>query len=385
MVWQRARRRSRWFAVPVCLLAAASLACGGSETAPAGKGTTDALPPVAARGQVSFQRVTPGTLQAKIAASGSIEARRVTEIGSEVSGRLIEVFVNVGDWVEAEVPLFQIDPAPYETALAEARAGLALAQAESENARLEEQRASRLAEQRVASQQDYDALRTQARVAGARVQQMRARVARAERDLERTRVVSPYAGSIVERRAHEGALAGPEAIVVLQESGVLEAILDVPEAPIPVRVGDLIRLYLQGVTEPLEAQVTSVNDRVDSETRTYEIRGPVSNPDLKAGSYVRADIFPSRTEPQPVVDRSSLITLDGRYYVFQLAEDRINRVAVQVGIFSEDRVEILSGLKVGDAVALGDMVSHLSDGERVIPSFVEPELAAAQPTPGDGR
>lgn len=345
--------------------------------------TADPLPPAAARGQVSFRRVTAGTLQAKIAASGSIEARRVTEIGSEVSGRLIEVFVDVGDWVEAEVPLFQIDPAPYETALAEARAGLALAQAESENARLEEQRASRLAEQRVASQQDYDALRTQARVASARVQQMRAQLARAERDLERTRVVSPYAGSIVERLAHEGALAGPEAIVVLQESGVLEAILDVPEAPVPVRVGDLIRLYPQGVTEPLEAQVTSVNDRVDSETRTYEIRGPVSNPDLKAGSYVRADIFPSRTKPYPVVDRSSLITLDGRYYVFQLAEDRIQRVSVQVGVMSEDRVEILSGLKVGDAVALGDVVSHLSDGERVIPSFVEPELAAAQPTPGD--
>jgi RND family efflux transporter MFP subunit len=334
---------------------------------------------------VSFRRVTTGTLQARIAASGSIEARRMTEIGSEVSGRLIEVFVDVGDWVEAEVPLFQIDPAPYETALAEARAGLALALAESENARLEEQRASQLAEQRVASQQDYDALRTQARVASARVQQMRAQVARAERDLERTRVISPYAGSIVERRAHEGALAGPAAIVVLQESGVLEAILDVPEAsPIPVRVGDLIHLHPQGATEPLEVRVTSVNDRVDPETRTYEIRGPVSSPDLKAGSYIGADIFPSRMEPHPVVDRSSLITLDGRYYVFRLAGDRIKRVAVQVGVFSEDRVEILAGLKVGDAVALGDVVSHLSDGEQVIPSFVEPELATAQPTPGDG-
>ena len=95
-----------------------------------------------------------------------------------------------------------------------------------------------LLEQSAASQQRYEQLRTQAEVAEARVAQMQARAARAERDLARTWVRAPYAGSVVERRAHEGALAGTSPVLVLQESGALEAILDVPEAtPVPVRVG----------------------------------------------------------------------------------------------------------------------------------------------------
>ena len=49
-------------------------------------------------------------------------------------GDFVEVLVDVGDTVATDAPLFRIDPGPYEMALAEARAGLALARAESENA-----------------------------------------------------------------------------------------------------------------------------------------------------------------------------------------------------------------------------------------------------------
>jgi hypothetical protein len=52
-------------------------------------------------------------------------------------------------------------------------------------------------DKRLASQQSYKALLTQAAMARARVEQMEARVQIAERDLERTRVTAPYAGSII--------------------------------------------------------------------------------------------------------------------------------------------------------------------------------------------
>src|SRR5262249_21345558 len=146
-----------------------------------------------------------------------------TEVAAEVPGRLESVFVAVGDEVEAGAPLFRVDPGPYEMALREARAGLALARAESRNAAAAADRVRLLLEQKAASQQRYEQLRTQADVARARVEQMEARVARAERDLERTSVRAPYAGSVVERRAHEGAVVGTAPVVVLQESGALEA------------------------------------------------------------------------------------------------------------------------------------------------------------------
>jgi membrane fusion protein (multidrug efflux system) len=210
-------RRSRWLSLVSSLGLLALAACtepsrveeGGEEMAESAAGAAGPRDPAAGE-PVVIQRVELGSIRTSMAASGSIRARRVTEIASEVSGRLARVFVDVGDIVEKADPLFRIDPESYEMALAEARAGLALTRAESENAARELDRVDKLVERRATSEQHSDRLRTGAAVARARVAQMEARVARAQRDLGCTLVRAPYAGSVVERRAHEGAMAGPQ-------------------------------------------------------------------------------------------------------------------------------------------------------------------------------
>jgi RND family efflux transporter MFP subunit len=318
--------------------------------------------------RVETQRVALGAIRTSMAASGAIRARRVTEIGAEVSGRLVQVLVDVGDVVEEGDPLFRIDARPYQMGLAEARAGLALARAQSANAAHEVERVAKLIEQSAASEQHFDQLQTAAAVSRAQVEQMEARVARAERDLECTLVRAPYAGSIVERRAHEGAMAGPVPILVLQETGVLEAVLAIPDAwPAPVRVGAEVRLYVEGLAEPLVTRIDRVCDRVDSETHTYEVRGPVDDPSgtAKAGSYLRAEVELSSGEPAPVVDRSALLTRDGRTYVFRVAGDTVERVPVRVGVMDQDRAQILRGVASGDEVVRGEAVGRLESGARI--------------------
>ena len=348
-------RVSRWIA----LLGLLSLAaCSGSDspgeaaaTGAAGSRSESGAP--AAVDRVETQRVKLGEVHTSMAASGAVRARRVTEIGAEVSGRLVQVLVDVGDTVEEGDPLFRIDARPYELGLAEARAGLALARAESENARHEVERVAKLIEQSAASEQHFDQLQTAAAVAEAQVEQMEARVARAERDLECTLVRAPYAGSVVERRAHEGAMAGPAPILVLQETGALEAVLAIPDAwPAPVRAGAEVRLYVEGLAEPLVTRIDRVSDRVDPETHTYEVRGPVDDPSrtVKAGSYLRAEVEMSSGEPAPIVDRSAVLTRDGRTYVFRVTEDTVERVPVRVGVVDDDRAQILNGLVDGDEV-----------------------------------
>jgi RND family efflux transporter MFP subunit len=314
----------------------------------------------------------------------------VTEVAAEVSGLLVEIFVDLGDTVDARAPLFRIDPGPYEMALAEARAGLALARAESENASQEAERMQSLFEENAVSRQRYDQVRTQAAVARARVTQMEARVARAERDLERTLVRAPYTGSIVDRRAHEGSMAGGAPIVVIQESGALEAILNVPEAtPIPVRVGDPVQIFVEALDHPLETRIERVSDRIDPQTRTYEVRCPVVDPSraVKAGAYVRAEVLPSREIARPVVDRSSVVSRDGRNLVMRIAQGIVEPVPVRIGLSADERVEILAGVEVGDVVVRGEAARRMSKGQRVDPVLVlaappsEPRTAAAAPVP----
>jgi RND family efflux transporter MFP subunit len=357
----------------VSLLLPLLIACGAGDTAE--QGEVASAPPTAAAeaspaapSGIEFERVTTAQLRTVISASGSIEARRITEIGAEVPGRIVEVLVDVGDTVEADQPLFRIDPGPYEMALAEAQAGLTLAWAESENAQQEATRLRQLVEQRAASQQRYDQLRTRAAVARAQVAQGKARVDRARRDLARTEVVAPYGANVVERRAHEGAMAGQSPILVLQEAGAFEAILNVPEAtPVAVRVGDPVQLFVEGVADPIRSRIDRVSKRVDPGTRTYEVRGSVADPSglLKAGSYARAELLCSRLEERPVVHSSSLITRDGRSYVLIVENGVVRHAQVRVGVVDGSLVEVLSGAEAGDLVVRGEATTRLADGTRV--------------------
>ena len=373
----------RWTS-PLLVLA---LACGGPSSEQAGKAEpTVALAapaaPEAGPERVETQRVETAQLKGTIAASGTIEARRITEVGSEVPGRIVAVLVDVGDHVEADAPLFRLDPGPYRMALAEAEA--ALARAQSANAQSEAARLRLLLEQNVASQQRYDQLRTQAEVARAQVAQMEARLEKARRDLAQTEVRAPYAASVVERRAHEGAMAGQAPILVLQESGALEAILNVPETtPVAVRAGDAVRLFVEGLPDPIAAKVASVSQRVDPGTRTYEVRADVvdASGQLKAGSYARAELSVTRSEARPVVHRSAVLTRDGRSFVLKVEEGVVRYAPVRVGVSEGEQVELLSGVAVGEVVVRGEATTRLADGARVAVSADGAQAANELPEP----
>lgn len=332
--------------------------------------------------KIPLARVADRQLKATLAASGSVQARRVTEIGSEVSGRIVRVLVDVGDSVEEGAELFLIDPEPYRMALAEAKAGLALAKAQSSNADAEVARIQKLIEQNAASQQRVDKLRTEAEVARARVAQGQAALDRARRDLARTRVEAPYAASVVERRAHEGSMSSGAPVLVLQERGALEFVVNVPEAsPAPVRPGDPVELIIEGLPDPIATTVSRVNARVNSESRTYQVRGEVPDPTgtVKAGSYLRAELGVQRSEARPTVRSSALVTRDGRTYVMRVENDIVHRTSVRVGIRDGRYAEILAGLETGDLVVHGPTAGRLADGTRI--RVKEPIQAARKDLP----
>ena len=129
-----------------------------------------------------------------------------------------------------------------------------------------------------------------------------------------------------------------------------------------------MRLYVEGLAEPLETRIDRVSDRVDPETHTYEVRGPVDDPSrtVKAGSYLRAEVEMSSGEPAPIVDRSALLTRDGRTYVFRRhPATPWSACRCASASWIEDRAQILSGLAGGDEVVRGEAVGRLEDGARI--------------------
>lgn len=339
---------------------------------------TDATPPapgssgITGAERVPVVRVGSARLRARITASGSVAARQVSELAAEVPGPLLAIRVDVGSTVDRGEELFRIDPGPYEMALAEAHAALALARAEADHSDQEERRIEALLESRSVSKQHYEQVRTQAAVARARVTQMQVRAARAARDLERTIVRAPYAGSVVARLAHEGAMAGSGPVLVLQESDALVAIVDVPEAaPIAVRIGDPVELFIEALDRPLATRVERVSDRIDPATRTYEVRCPVPDAThtVKAGAYVRAELAPMRADERPVLGREALLSHDGQNLVLRVEDDIITAAPVRIGVIDEHRMEVLDGLVPGDVVVSGEAVRRIAPGQRIEPVF----------------
>jgi RND family efflux transporter MFP subunit len=358
-------------------LAAALLALGCSRSSEPNAPAAAETPPVSAAPspgeaaeRVPTARVRRGELRAQITASGSVVARRTAALAASVPGRLARVHVDLGDPVREGDALFEIDAEPYRLSVEESRANLALARAEAAQAADEAERARTLADKEMIPRQQYERVRTQAASARARVEAAAARLERAEHDLSRCVVRAPFAGSIVDRHADEGAMAapGPQGVVVLQETSALEAVVDIPEAsPARVRPGDPARLFVEGGAEPLAATVGAVSDRIDAASRTYRVRIPLADPSrtLKSGAFVRAEIEPAPRSGALLIERSAIVSQDGRAYVLRVSGGVAERVLVRVGASGGAQAELLEGVAEGDEIVIGDAAARIASGVRV--------------------
>jgi membrane fusion protein (multidrug efflux system) len=358
------------------LIAAAALTGGGCDraapqhvAAPVARATeAAAADPLI---DVTTARVRRGSIRQRVSAPGSLVARRESQIGTEVAGRLVQIFVSEGDRVEAGAPLFQIDPEPYAVALRQAEAGLDVARAERGQMESDLARAQALRRQAVVSQQDLDRLQTAVAVAKAKERQAVEAVALARHNLDRTLVAAPYPASVAKRLADEGttALVQPQTIViVLQETAELEAHAAIPESQLAlVRVGDRASLRLEGVPEPIDTTVSAVNDTIDPATRTYLVKMRVPNADrqLKAGVFVHVEILPQIKTGALLVPPGAVRTEDGRTRVLAVRDGRAVPVPLEVGLVSEDAAEVLEGLSEGDEVVIGEAARTIAPGMRV--------------------
>ncbi|MDJ0868149.1 MAG: efflux RND transporter periplasmic adaptor subunit [Myxococcota bacterium] len=354
----------------VALLAAALLLLGACEGEREPR-RTQTLPVSDPAVEVETVPARVGSIAQRIAAPGSLVARRESRIGAQVHGLIERVFVTEGDRVEAGDPLFQIDPVPFEAALRSAEAGRDVARAERQQIEADLARARKLQKRKVVTEQEIDRLATSLAVAKAKERQADEAIAITKEDLERTLVEAPYAGSIARRLADEGttALVRPQTIVlVLQETAELEAEAAIPESQLQaVAIGDRGRVFVEGLPEPIEATVSAVGDTIDPATRTYFVKMRVPNPDraLKAGVFAQVEILPRERRDALLVPREAIRTEDGRARVITVRDEHAVAVPVQVGVVSEDEAELLSGIESGTPVIVGEAARTIAPGMRV--------------------
>jgi len=148
--------------------------------------------------------VSRGDIVQAVTANGTLTPVRNVEVGSQISGTLLDVKVDFNDRVKTGQILAQIDPATYERALGQAEAELANAAAALELAQLNFNRNKELFGSKLISKLEFDESRAGLSQAEANVKMRQANVERAKVDLSRTTIYAPIDGIVITRRIEVG-------------------------------------------------------------------------------------------------------------------------------------------------------------------------------------
>jgi len=230
---------------------------------------------------------------------------RQAEIRPQVSGILQKRHFTEGQQVAAGELLYQIDPAPYQAALATAEANLSRAQAAATNAEQRLKRLQGLLASQVVSQQDVDDARATLLQAAAEVQAATAQRQVSQINLNYTRITAPIAGQIGRSLVTEGALLTANQSEVLATIRQLEPIyVDLTQSS-----SELLQLRRQiqhdgqqivsvsleledGSQYPAQGELQFSEASVDPSTGMVTLRAVFPNPDglLLPGMFVRASL-----------------------------------------------------------------------------------------------
>jgi HlyD family secretion protein len=190
-------------------------------------------------GAVQYRTATVhrGEIIQTVTANGSLSPVRMVEVGSQISGTLLDIRVDFNSKVKAGDVIAQIDPATYERSLVQAEAELANAEAALELARLNFDRANELFANQLISKSEFDEAKVNRSQAEANVKTRQANVDRAKVDLSRTTIYAPIDGIVISKRVEIGqtvaaSLNAPTLFVIANDLARMQIEAAVSEADV---------------------------------------------------------------------------------------------------------------------------------------------------------
>jgi cobalt-zinc-cadmium efflux system membrane fusion protein len=293
----------------------------------------------------------------------------VSQINLPVPGRVTQVHVKTGDKVKVGDPLLTLS----SPEAAAARASAAAASAELEAAKKEMQRQDTMATQGVG-------IESERVTAQAKLRQIEAELARAQTTAGilgggggPTIVVrSPIEGTVISRRATVGTAAEPggEPLIEIGNPSALWVVAEVFERDlVQVKEGADVDVELSNDQAPRHGKVMTVGSALTGSLRSAPvyIQMDGSSDGIHAGMYARATIKAPAGQ-SIVLPAEAVLVKDGKKYVVyvkQAGEKFVPR-EVSVGRSVEGKIQILSGLNVGDQVVVKGALLLDAEAEQML-------------------
>lgn len=356
--------RTRFPGLPVLLLCGTLLAACSADRKPAAPPATGPLP-------VTVLEMTARTVPTSIEVMAQTEGAREAEVRARVGGIVTQRLYREGEPVKAGQALFQIDRAPYEIALAAARA-------RAEQTAREARRLKELVAGGAVAGKDADDAASADALAQAELRQ-------AELNLAWTTVTAPVAGITGRAEKSEGNLVAASdnlltSIHQTQPIWVRFALGESDLARFPnrrVTARDIAGIELvlpDGSVYARRGKLNFLASSIDTTLGTQQLRAEFDNPDLALlpGQFVRARLLTGERSGVFLVPQAAVTQTDQGALVMTVgAENKVTPRPVRTGEWRGKDWVILEGLKPGDKVIVDNLIK-LRPGAPVDPKLPTP-------------
>ena len=361
---------------------------------------------------VAAYRIQSRPLVQQLVATGRVIALSRAQVGSEITGVVLERRVQEGDAVnpgdvllvlgsdelsakvrEAEAALVQLQ----RSTRPQAQAGLRQAEAQLAQASREAQRRRELFKRQLIAREAMEQAVQAETIARAAAEKSRLtvaalasgnadeavlseRLASARANLAKTIVRAEVAGTVLTRNAEPGDLVQPGRVLFeIARDGDTEILLPLDEKNLGViKVGQGAACVADAFpAQPFAARIRFIAPSIDAQQGTVDIRLKVAPVPrfLRQDMTVSVNIETGRRERALVVPNDALTSVDGdRAVLLRISAGKAQRVPVRLGLRGLALSEVLSGVQAGDLV-LADAGAGIADGVRVRPN----EQALATP------
>lgn len=344
LMWKRVRRALPVLVILVGIVVVVivgKLAMGGGEASSQGRAA-------AGRGKregrvVVVERVQPTNLAQSLDLNGTLRASESVDLRSEIAGRVASIHFTDGQSVKKGDLLVRIDARELVAELTAARTKLQLAEQT-------ERRQTSLMERGLVSQQEYDKAVSERAVLAAQASLLGVRSGKAA-------IRAPFDGRVGLRQVSPGEMVTQNTLIVnVRRLDPLHLDFSVPERyQGQVGVGMELTLTVEGVEGQFAATVVAIDPQVDEATRMLQMRALVQNPHavLLPGNFARVSLVLKQFDGAMMVPSTAIESSLYEAAVFVVDDGGLaRRRVVTLGLRDEERVQVLTGLAVGDRVVV---------------------------------
>ncbi|SMO94830.1 efflux RND transporter periplasmic adaptor subunit [Gracilimonas mengyeensis] len=325
-----------------------------------------------------------GTIAEQVRSFGNVKAQNVVSVIPQVSNRITEMYVDLGDTVRQGEVLAKIHDATFRDQLAQARSQVAQSRVAVQRDSTEYARMQQLRERDLASESELDAAQATYQSSLAQYESARASLTQALEDFNNTEVKAPVRGVITLRAMEEGDLAttGTEMFQIASTGGYESRIYLPAEDWRAVKIGQEVNLRSSNESDiSARGVVSRKSPQLDATTGLGEVVITIT----QAGSSVYPGVLTENIvnievkDQAMIVPRSALVeqvetvinpetnTIDLKrsYSVFVSRGDSVaERRNLTLGIQQGDRIEVLNGLLPDDQIIVTGQ-NGLEDGARI--------------------